>query len=144
MRISQYKLDNQVLKRLFALLFEVVGKRKNKEEFLNIIFYLFSPVERIMFAKRVAIAYLLLKKIDQRTISKVLKVSKATVSKFSLLLESNKTVATSFKVLLRNERIILFLAEVFLMLRPPGTPMSNWKASWDLKRAIDRKKHMGI
>lgn len=71
-----------------------------------------------MIAKRVAIIYLLLKNINQRTICQVLKVSSGTVAKYSLILEKSQGVAPAFLRLMRNERLINFLEEVFDTLLP--------------------------
>jgi len=79
-RISKRKLDDKILEKIFDLFFEIVGKKSSKEDFKNTIVDLLSPIERVMIAKRVAIIYLLMKKINQRSISQALKVSNATVS----------------------------------------------------------------
>ena len=62
-RISQFKVDDDVLEKVFSLFFEVISKDKDEEEFQNIIHDLLSPAERIMIAKRVAIFYMLMKNL---------------------------------------------------------------------------------
>ena len=49
----------------------------------------FSQNERIVFAKRIGIVYLLLKNIDLHNICMALNVSTGTVAKFKLLIENN-------------------------------------------------------
>lgn len=143
-RVSKRQLDKRVLEKLFDLFFEIIGKQKNKQEFLNVIGDLLSPTERVMIAKRVAIIYLLLKKKDVRTIGQVLKVSKSTVSKFSILLSNSRGVVPLFKKIVRNDKIIVFLNEVFDLLFPPGTYGTSWKAGWERRKMIRREKSSGI
>lgn len=107
-RISRFRLANDVLNKIFDLFFEVLGKNKSRGEFKKVIVGLFSSTERIMIAKRVAIIYLLLKNINQRTICQVLKVSSGTVVKYSLILEKSQGVSLAFLRLMRNERLINF------------------------------------
>ncbi|MDO9027306.1 MAG: Trp family transcriptional regulator, partial [Candidatus Roizmanbacteria bacterium] len=87
-RISKYKLRNEVLDKLFNLFFEIVGNQDDKNKFNEIIKGVFSYNERIMFAKRIAIIYLLLKNIDFQNICMALNVSSSTVAKFKLLIEN--------------------------------------------------------
>jgi Trp operon repressor len=143
-RISRQLLDERVLNKLFDLFFEIVGKKYHKEEFRNVILDLLSPVERIMIAKRIAIIYLILKKIDQRNISTALKVSNATVSKFAILMERSVGIVPAFKTILRNEKFFDFLDELYDSLFPPGTYGTNWKDAWQKRIEINRRKTYGI
>lgn len=143
-RNSRFKLDENVLEKLFDLFFEVVGKKANKGEFRKVIVDLLSPAERIMLAKRIAIIYLLLKKIDYYNICKVLKVSPSTVAKFSLLMERSEGVVPTFKTIVKREKIGEFLEELFNDLYGPGVPGINWKAAWERKRNLEKRKAFGI
>lgn len=143
-RISRIKLKDEILEKVFGLFFEIVGKKSNINDFKKTIFEILSPVERIMIAKRVAIVYLLLKGIDQKNISKVLKVSTATVSKFSLLMEKSTGVVPSFKNIITNDKILEFLDEMFDSLFPPGTYGTDWKAAWERRKRIGYRKTYGL
>lgn len=143
--ISRFRLKDDVLRKLFSLFFEIVGKNKNKDRFLSVIGDLLSPTERIMIAKRLAIIYLVLKDIDYVIICDVLKVSSAIVYKFRLLVEKSEDgVVQEFKSILRNESAARFIAEMFLTISPPGTPGTNWRSRWNLKLALDRDRAQGI
>ena len=143
-RISRIRLKDEILEKIFALFFEIVGKKSNLKDFKDTIFEILSPVERIMIAKRVAIIYLLLKGIDQRSISKVLKVSNATVSKFAVLMEKSTGVVPTFTKILTNEKIIDFIDRMFASLFPPGTYGTDWKAAWERRKRIAYRKTYGI
>ena len=143
-QVSKYRLDNKILEKIFALFFIVVGKKQSQEEFLKVIQDLFSPTERLAVAKRIAIIYLLTKEIDTTTICRVLKVTRATVAKFSYLTERSEGIVPSLKIMLRNEKIKLVLEEIFNTLYGPGTPGIDWAAAWQRKLEIRRKKAEGI
>ncbi len=144
MRISRYKLKDEVYKKLFTVLFEVIGKRSNKDEFIKVIEDLLSPVERIMIAKRVLIIYLLMKKIDYQTICDVLKVSNGTVSKFRLLMENSHVVVSILEKKLKEDRIVLFIDELMNDLFPPGTYGTSWSSAWKNKIDLQRRRDTGI
>lgn len=137
-------MSERVYNKLFTLLFEVVAKRENKEDFDKILLDLFSPVERIMIAKRVVIIYLLMKEIDALTICDVLKVSTSTVSKFRLVREKSEGIVPALKRIVRNDEITLFLEGLFKDLFPPGVYGVDWKAAWQKKFDYERKKSEGI
>lgn len=143
-RISQYPINNNLLTKLFDLFFEVVGKKNNSQDFKNTITDLLSPTERVMIAKRIAIVYLLLKKIDYVTISEVLKVSSSTIGKFQIIIENSVGIVPTFKKLLKNEKISQFLEEIYLLFRGPGVPGVNWSSAWTQKLELERKKQQGI
>jgi len=143
-RISRRPIKEEILQKVFALFFEIVGKKTNLRDFKSVISEILSPVERIMIAKRVAIVYLLLKGIDQRSISNVLKVSNATVSKFAVLMEKSTGVVPSFNKILTNDKILDFLDQMFDALFPPGTYGTNWKAAWERRKRISLKKTYGM
>ncbi|OGK12005.1 hypothetical protein A2954_00285 [Candidatus Roizmanbacteria bacterium RIFCSPLOWO2_01_FULL_37_12] len=143
-RISKLKLKPEILEKLFSLFFEIVGKKNKKEEFQKVIKELLSPVERVMVAKRIAIIYLLLKEIDYLVIEDVLKVSSATIARYKFIIEKSDGIVPSFKKILLNDKILLFLNEFFDTLFPPGTYGTNWKSAWQRKFEIQRKKTEGI
>ena len=78
--VSKYKLEkdilNTILKDLYTVLVRI-EKKKHAGHFLDSIL---TPTEKIMIAKRLAIALMLLEEYPFRIIGKTLKVSEATVS----------------------------------------------------------------
>src|SRR3990167_9221979 len=134
-RVSKYKLRDDVLDKLFGLFFEIIGNQDDKKEFNEIINGVFSYNERIVFAKRIAIIYLLLKNIDFHNICMALNVSSATVAKFKLLIEDkNDGLIKAFdNIIIRDNTIFA-----------PGKYGVNWKIAWERKRESERKKQFGI
>ena len=119
-RISKFPVQDNVLEKLFDLLFEVLGNQEDQEEFSKVIYDLLSPTERIMVAKRVAIVYLLMKKIDYYNISDVLKVTPNTIAKFQAIRKKSKGIVKSLKHIVRNEKIANFFEKLFLEIYRPG------------------------
>lgn len=143
-RISPYKISPKAYEKVFAVFYEVVGKDKDKEEFNHILRELLTPAERIMIVKRIAIIYLLIKNIDYETICEVLHVSNATVSKYRLLMQDSHGIVPALKDLVGMEKIALAFEELFNELFAPGVYGINWKAAWERKRNLQRKKEQGI
>jgi len=144
-QISKRKLSDKTLSKLFLLLFHTVGKKNKQEQFEKIINDLFSDTERIMIIKRVAIIYLLLKEIDQKTITDVLKVSSSTVSKYSITAKRGEGIVSFFKRLLQKEKFVEFFDDVFYELfARPGIYGINWERAWQSKAKRERLEQQGI
>jgi len=145
-RISKTKLPKETLLKLFSLFFEVLGKKSNKDEFLMITNDLFSETEQIMIIKRISVIYLLLKEIDNSTISEVLKVSTGTIWKYAFLIKNNdKGIVSFIKKILEKEKVREFFDDIFYELfARPGKPGTNWKIGWQYKFERERKKQTGL
>ncbi|PIY69270.1 hypothetical protein COY90_01540 [Candidatus Roizmanbacteria bacterium CG_4_10_14_0_8_um_filter_39_9] len=143
-QISKKLLQDDMLEKLFGIMFDIIGARQGKVQFLRTFSSIFSSVEKIMIAKRVTIMYLLTKNIDHRTIAKVLKVSPSTVAKFSIILQTNDELIGLLRVLAKSNDIDLFFVKVFSALHSPGQYGVNWKNAWGLKRKIERLEREGI
>ncbi|MCL4364337.1 Trp family transcriptional regulator [Patescibacteria group bacterium] len=141
-RISRFPVENNVLEKLYYLLFEVISFIDDEEEFSAIINELFSPTEIIMVAKRVTIIYLLMKRIDYVNICDVLKVSSKTVAKFHSIMKQKNAITNSLKGIVKNEKIKDFFEELFR--REPGAYGVNWQSAWEQKIKLGRRKIRGI
>ncbi len=86
-QVSKIPLRKEIEKRIFEIFLSSLARVRQKEEVESFIQDLLSPIERIMLAKRLSIAFLLRKGYNQRTISKLLKVSLSTVNRVSLRLQ---------------------------------------------------------
>jgi len=143
-RNSRFELSEGLLEKLFDLFFEVVGNQSSKSEFKKIFVDLLTPAERIMLAKRVAIIYLLMKKIEYYNICDRLKVSPSTVAKYALLMEKSEGIVPTFKEIVKIDKVKIFLEEVFNNIFAPGKIEINWKIAWENKRSLENKKTFGI
>jgi len=141
-RISKYRVEDKVLKKLYSLMFEVISNMSKKERFEGIMYELLSPTEKIMIAKRVAIVYLLMKDINYLIISDVLKVSSRTIAKFHAMITEGKEIKNIIESVAGNDRIKDFFEELFF--REPGNYGIDWKLAWRQTFEIERKKQSGI
>lgn len=83
-QISKYPIRKEVADRIFEILIKTLVKVKDKKEAYSLAEDLFSPTEKVMLAKRLAIAFLLIKGYRYRSINHILRVSLGTVSSVSL------------------------------------------------------------
>lgn len=144
-RISHFPVEDKVLEKLYSLMFVVVGSMGEEEEFTQIINELLSPTEKIMVVKRVAIIYLLMKKIDYFNISNVLKVSSTTIAKFHSIINKRGAITNSLKAIVNSEKTKDFFEKLFLDLqREPGTYGVDWKSAWQSKIDYEKRKTQGI
>ena len=143
-RNSRFVLSEDLLEKLFDLFFEVVGNKSSKDEFRKIFIDLLTPAERIMLAKRVAIIYLLMKKIEYYNICDRLKVSPTTVAKYALLMEKSEGIVPTFKQIVKIDKVKIFLEEIFNNIFAPGKVGINWKIAWENKINLEKKKTFGI
>lgn len=143
-RISPYKIKPEAYEKVFAVFYEVIGKKKDKEEFNQIFKELLSLSERIMIVKRIAIIFLLMKNIDYRNICEVLQVSNGTVSKYRMLMENSQGIVHSLNEFVKMENISLVFEELFYEIFAPGVYGIDWSAAWKNKISLQRKKKEGI
>ena len=143
-QISKKKLPEEILSKLFRLFFEVVGNKDDKNEFSVIINDLFSKTEQIMIIKRLAIIYLLLKNIDQRTIADTIKVSPSTVCKFALIAQESKGIVPFFKDILTKDKIKKFFEDLFYSVYSPTRYGTDWKTGYKLEFERQKRRNHGI
>ncbi len=144
--ISKNKLPDEILEKIYNLFFYLLKKGNNKEDFFIIINEFFTPKEKILFAKRVAIIYLLLKGISQKNTKKILNVSKETVSKYYLFLTNKKLkLIKIFKNKIFKEKFIKKIDNIFSdFFIQPGFKIGHWQLYWEKKKNQYREKNYGI
>ena len=139
-QLSKRKIKPEAMNKMFSILFNVLGEQNNQTQFNTILNGLFSPVEKIMIAKRVAIFFLLLKGEEWKTIHDTVKVSLSSISKCQMILLNNSAIRNTLAFLSKKKSIALFLDEFFLTFFGPGTAYTNWKNGWKIKNDLARKK----
>lgn len=86
-KISRLPLRSDVWDRIFNLFVSTLADQKDKRKLSKFIDDFFSPTEKIMFAKRLALAVLVAKGHDYESIRRVLRVSPPTIAKLSLKIQ---------------------------------------------------------
>lgn len=140
--LSRFPVDGDKFSKIYRLLFEVINSTEDKNDFLELIKDIFSPPEQLMVAKRIAIIYLLTKKVDHTTIAKYVKVSRSTVAKFSLLFFGKKTrLIKTIESLLKKEKISHFFENLFTdLFIQPGIKIGHYKRAWEHKKRLKEQR----
>ena len=139
MQVSKKPLPNEIYEKMFDVLYNLLGKKKSKKDFINIINDLLSYKEQIMIVKRIAILYLVTKEVGVMEISRILRVSKSTASKFLVMFKEDRYLAKHFKTLVKREKLIGILDDIYRELISPPTKFgSNWETGWRIE--IDRQR----
>ena len=79
-QVSKYPISKEIADRIFEIFLTTFTHLKDKGEADQFISDLLTPTEKIMLAKRLAIAFLLEKNYDYRAIQKILRVSTGTIT----------------------------------------------------------------
>lgn len=89
-QVSKYPISKDVADRIFEVFIKTLVKIKDKKEAQNFAYDLFSSTEKVMLAKRIAIAFLLMKGYQYREISRLLRVSLTTIGSVNIVLKLGK------------------------------------------------------
>lgn len=112
-RISRRPVRKELEERMFALLMQSFRDLNNEKDVFNFIEDLLSPTEKIMIAKRLAIAILLEKGWNSREISFTLKVSTATVNSVRIKISFlGKGYKQAVKTILQKEEVASFFEKL--------------------------------
>lgn len=127
-QVSKYPISSSVAERIFSVFIKTLVSVKNDTDAADYASDLFTPTEKVMLAKRIAIALMLIKGYEYREISKVLRVSLGTIASVSTSLKHGKG---SYKKILdrivREEKIDDFFSETIEKL--VSIPASSTKGS---------------
>lgn len=138
-QISRKPLSKELMNRINELLWEAFAKLRGKEDAATFIQDIFTTTEKVMIAKRLAIALLLARGWDQEAISSYLKVSTGTVQTIKRNLNSQsqgyRKVINQIEESGEWEQMKLDLAQAFEEILA-GRVGVNWKRS---KPAVAQK-----
>lgn len=145
-RISKKHIEEETIMKLYQLFFEVFSRSDDQEGFLSLINDILSPTEKIMIAKRMGIIYLLIKKVEIRTIADTLKVSTATVFFYSIVFEKKQArIIHIINQMLTKEKVLNFLDDFFadLIIRP-GFLIGHHKLKWEHEKKQEQRKTLPV
>ena len=121
--ISRRILNQELEKYILTLFAKTISDLEELNDIQIFIEDLLSPTERIMLAKRLAIAILLQKGYTYAEIDQTLKVSSPTINKVAFWLRHGKSgYQKAIKRILDNqkkEKLIDKIEEILLQLSPP-------------------------
>lgn len=143
--ISKRPIDEKKLFKLYELFFEVINNAEDKDEFMELIRDILTPIEQIMIAKRIAIIYLLVKNIDQIIIADHIKVSRSTVSRFKLLFHNKKTkLITIIEAFLKSEKISHFFEDLFADIFTRVGYYPDKQLKWQHEKRKEERKMIDV
>ena len=102
-QVSRRKIPRDIETRMYETLWETFSGLKSSGDIRLFLDDLLSPPEKIMIAKRLAIATLLSKRYEYQVITDLLKVSTATISKVSLALNHKEGYRVAINKVARSE-----------------------------------------
>lgn len=130
-QVSKYPISDRIYQRILEIFLKSLVKIETKDEAQQFIKDFLSPVEQIMLAKRLAIAFLLEQNYEFREISKILRVSLTTIARVSLM---RKIGGVGYQKiihkLLNEEQLKKFLnniAENLTSLMSTGKGSTTWR-----------------
>jgi uncharacterized protein YerC len=130
-QVSKYPISKDVADRIFEVFIKSLTKIKNHKEAQDFTYDLFSPTEKIMLAKRMAIAFLLMKGYQYRNISRLLRVSSATIGSINISLKLGKgayqTILTRIAKEEKLEKFFLDIAGKALAVMATSRKGVGWR-----------------
>ena len=140
-QISKKYLSAEVQNRITQTLLEAVSQVRGKEDTSLFLNDLLSPTEKVVLAKRLAIAVLLLKGWGYESIQNFLKVSSDTVGKVSLTVKQNQGYRKIVERMLKTEAGREFWRDIVKLGHRLGTHDKFLdEGLLDKKFGFDRKK----
>lgn len=143
-QVSKYPITQDVYNRIFEIFFKTIADVRLPLEVKEFFDDFLTPTERIMLAKRLAIAVLLAKNYDYRSISKILRVSVSTVASVNVFYKyAGQGYHRVVKRILDEEKQEEFWQKIDDLLSetvpPRGKNWYYWRKDREAKKRDKRK-----
>ena len=132
-KVSRKLLNKKIEGQIFDNLWESLSQLKNKKDIEIFLADLLTPTERIMTAKRLAIAVLLLKNMDYGRIKETVKVSNETISKVSTTVKYNHGYQLAVNKIIKTEAGRKFWADIEDIIWRLGNPSKTLLPEHEIK-----------
>lgn len=139
-QVSKRKIQPEIELRIYETLWEAFSKLNSSSEIKSFLGDLLSPIEKIMIAKRLAIAALLSRKYDYENIKDLLKVSSATISKVSITLNFNKGYRLAIEKVARSEATREFWQDIESLLYRLSSTKNVFIPEGFIKKKLNHKR----
>ncbi len=138
-QISRYPVTSTVNKQILQLFRNAISSLKQSDEIDDFLEDFLSPVEKIMLAKRLAIAVMLAKGYDYQSIKAILHVTPSTIASVSIRLKyAGKGYKKTVEKILQEEKINDFWQKVDLIIS--SIPQSKGTNRYQHKQELENKK----
>ena len=141
-QVSKYPVRKDVYEEIFNVLLETVAGLVTKDQVASFFEEFFTPTERIMFAKRLAVGIFIAKGYDYHEIVDLIKVSSSTVAGCSTLYKYGENYRKVVDEILRNKKLEKFLLELAEIIASAGTVGRKGTGSWIYLRNQLKKKRL--
>ncbi len=141
-QVSKYPISKNIADRIFEIFLTTFVRIRDEQEADQFVSDLLTPTEKIMLAKRLAIAFLLAKDYDYRAIKYILKVSSGTISSVNLAIQhGSEGYKKVIEKILREESLIKLLDNAVIKFLSAPAALEKGKGTWSyLKRQSEEKK----
>lgn len=138
-QVSKHQLSSKIYTKIFSLFPQFLSRMTSRGKLDLFVNEFFAPTEKIVIAKRVAIAFMLTKGYTYEIICNKLKVSHGTVAKVATFLKSDdQTINKELEAIAKEEAFINFIDAIGFKLTsalpPKGGNWSAWKARVEKER----------
>ncbi len=138
-QVSKNQLSNKVYEKIFSLFPRFLYKMTSKGKQSELVNAFFTRTEKIVFAKRIAIAFMLTKGYSYRQISTKIKVSTSTIIKIADSVKNNEsTVKKELELIATEDSFVEFLNSIDYqlakLLPPKGGNWSSWRGRIEKER----------
>ena len=134
-QVSRYPISKKVADRIFEVFLKTLVEIRSNQEADEFISDLLTPTEKIMLAKRLAIAFLLQKGYDYRTIQKLIRVSAPTITSVNT---ARKYGSEGYKKLvekiIKEEKLASFFEEAVEKLLSIPSELEKGSGTWSYLR----------
>ena len=104
-QVSKYRMDKDLEKRMFNVFYKTLADLRTEKQVEMFLHDLLTPTEKVMLAKRLAIAILLIKDLSYRYIRDMLKVSTTTIVSTNMWLnQGGDGYRAAIEKLIREEK----------------------------------------
>lgn len=141
-QVSKYPISKNIADRIFEIFLKSLVKIHNQEEADQFISDLLTPTEKIMLAKRLAIALLLKKDYDYRSIQEIIKVSAATIASVNMIIQHGSNgYRNLLNKILKEEKLVDMLEKAASkILSFPAQATKGGDAWRYLKDEVDKHR----
>lgn len=140
-QVSRYPISTKVADRIFEVFLKTLVEIKSDKEADQFISDLLTPTEKIMLAKRLAIALLLEKGYDYRTIQKTIRVSAPTITSVNTALKYGSEGYKRLVVkIIREEKLINFFEDTVEKLLSIPSELEKGSGPWSYLRNQAKNK----
>jgi len=125
-RISKRKIRDEDFKKIFDKFIEIIDISKSKKDTKLFIKEFFSSAERVMFAKRIGIIYMIIEKVPDRVIADILSVSTSTIGR---IIEKYDRGDYRYldSIMKKNKESLLDIIEKIYFILPPRVGRKRYR-----------------